>query len=306
MPPRSESAPDGTDLKECTRCGSAKSLSEISEVRLRVGGSAVFICRSCKKREEIAPLRLGYECPGWMYGREGYRCPRLRFDGILPPIQSLAGSYNVLFFAADQAFGPRYHRKTKGTLTLGTVEKVDRDESIVLGTVLMDRTMAISDTPWVDEFSFLQEATGTLTFSGFEDGACVPYRGIHRGGTSSTGSQPLLRGQLRVVRERFAARCRPDAKCGMKQPPITFGDMDEADKVMRKYESSIAPWICRNLSLPDLVAARICAFWRARPPPLFMFERGDLCLTTLWPRKGYMYDDVSTVLVARRRISGDL
>ena len=117
VPRREETAPPivgGADLKECARCCETKGFLDISKVRLRVGGCAVFICKKCIKREEVAPLRLGYECPGWKYGREGYRCPRLRFNENFPSMERIVGSYNIVYFAAEQAYGPRYHRKTKG------------------------------------------------------------------------------------------------------------------------------------------------------------------------------------------------
>lgn len=293
------------DAKECARCDSLKRLGDISEVRLRVGGNAVFICKGCKKREQSAPVLLGYECPGWKYGREGYRCPRLRFSDYLPPIAKLAGTYDIVFYAADQAFGPRYHRKTNGSmsLNLGGGDEL-RGDHLLCGTIEMDRMMAISDTPWIDRFSFVQDETDELSFPGFETGACMSYHGRHFPDlVHNQRDVSLLRGQMRVVLKRTAVRYRPDAKVvhRVKQRPITFNNNTHAEQILAEFTNSIMSWLSANLGIPDLAASHICEYWSTRPPPLFFFEEGDLCLTTMWPRKGYMYDDVATMIVARRR-----
>lgn len=289
------------DTKECSRCGAMRTLGEISEVRLRVGGIAVFICKDCKNREQSAPLLLGYECPGWKYGREGYRCPRLRFYECLPPVEKLAGTYDIIFFAADQAFGPRYHRRTNGSMTLTLRNNKGLAGTYLLcGNIEMDRKMAISDTPWIDKFSLMQDENEGMSLPGFDTGAFLPYCTL----MNSQSDLSALRGQIRVVMERTPVRYRPDAKVvhRVRQRPITFHNNKDADKILAEHTSSITSWLSANLGLPDLVSSYICDYWCTRPPPLFFFEEGDLCLTTMWPRKGYMYDDVATMLVARRRL----
>lgn len=301
MPPHSD--PE-LAYEECSRCGAVKTIGEISEVRLRVGGTAVFICTCCKNREESAPLLLGYECPGWTYGREGYRCSSLRFHEYLPPVETLAGAYDIVFYAADQAFGPRYHRKTNGSMTLTLNSNENTRADGLCGKIEMDRKMAISDTTWIDTFSLMQDENRELSFPGFETGAFVPYHGNQFPALIKNQSDvSTLRGQMRMVVERTAVRYRPDAKVAHRgrQRPITFHSDRGADKILADYTGSITSWLSGNLGLPDLVAFHICEYWCSRPPPVFFFEEGDLCLTTMWPRKGYMFDDVATMLVARRR-----
>ena len=180
-----------------------------------------------------------------------------------------------------------------------------RGDFVFFGTVTMDQTMAISDTPWVDKFSFLQDDRKYLDFPGFEDGAFTSYHAKQY--LSSQNSRSVPSGQLRVVSKRVAVRSRPDGKISnrAKQRPAAFVNMKEAEDIMVHHTNSIAPWLSRNLALPDLIASHICEFWCSRPCPLFFFEKGDVCLTTLWPKKGYMDDDVTTVLVARRRAPPD-
>mmetsp|Transcript_7100 Transcript_7100/g.21202 ORF Transcript_7100/g.21202 Transcript_7100/m.21202 type:complete len:195 (-) Transcript_7100:40-624(-) len=190
------------------------------------------------------------------------------------------------------------------TLTLRDSGEV-RGAYLLCGAVEMDRKMAVSDTPWIDKFFLVQDETKELSFPGFESGAFMPYHGTQFPSLMYYRNDPsALRGQLRVVMERTAVRYRPDAKVlnRVRQQPITFHSNRDADKILAQYTNSIASWLSENLGLPDLVASYICEFWCTRPPPLFFFEEGDLCLTTVWPRKGYMYDDVATMFVARRRL----
>ena len=85
------------------------------------------ICNDCVRRENNNQWTLGYECPGWTYGRHGYRSAPLVFSPRTPKPESLVGTYDVVYFAADQRFGPRIHRRAGGTLVLSPAS--DREDA---------------------------------------------------------------------------------------------------------------------------------------------------------------------------------
>ena len=145
------------NMSRCSRC--AVPSSKLTRQKLGIvpanpsttstssaaGGRARdYLCTDCLRRERSAPVRLGYECPGWAYGRFGYRCPPLNFREEVPRIETLvsagsmslltrsastaavaqAATYDIVFLGIDQKFGPRIHRRVMpgSTLTLSLEE----------------------------------------------------------------------------------------------------------------------------------------------------------------------------------------
>jgi len=341
-----------------------------------------YLCADCVRRERTAPVRLGYECPGWAYGRFGYRCPALAFRDEAPRVEALApglapglaeaeaaATYDIVFLAIDQRFGPRIHRRVApgSTLTLRLEERGGGDggasrardengdvimadatsggrplaststsacaaaQTCLRGTVSMDRRSAIADAAWVDGMTFLaapppksssvhdedgddrdDHIVPPVSVAGFNHGGHLNFAGHELRRRRASPSQPHqhqrnpnpLRGQIRIVSSRAVVRARPDSKATAPRRgarPAIYSTAEEADAILRRHRASIAPFLGRNLGLPDGPARLVCEYWCERPSPLVEFLPGDVVLTTLLPGRGFMNDTISTVLVARRR-----
>ena len=352
------------------------------------GRTRDYLCTDCVRRERAAPVRLGYECPGWAYGRFGYRCPSLTFREEAPRIEALvstrrasllptstgpastAAEYDIVFLAVDQKFGPRIHRRvlSGSTLTLtleecstyerrnslpASGEHMTRDENgdVVMadvsastpgttqtclrGVVAMDRRSAIADGAWIDGMTFLAAPSKdedendnnnddanvpAISVAGFNGGGHLRFTGQELRAPSTNTSQSnrstsphelkassaaaALHGQIRVVSSRAIVRSRPDSKATARRRcvrPAIFNTVEEADAILHRHRVSIAPFLCRNLGLPEGPARLVCEYWCDRPSPLMEFRPGDVVLTTVMPGRGFMNDNISTVLVARRR-----
>ena len=362
------------------------------------GRTRDYVCTDCVRRERAAPVRLGYECPGWAYGRFGYRCPSLTFREEAPRIEALvstrrasllptstrstgpayaaAAEYDIVFLGVDQKFGPRIHRRVLpgSTLTLtleecstyerrnslpASDEHMTRDENgdVVMadvsasnsgttqiclrGVVAMDRRSAIADGAWIDGMTFLaapskKSSMGeegedendnnddanvpAISVAGFNGGGHLRFAGHELRAPSTSTSQSnrstlpnelkaasaaaALHGHIRVVSSRAIVRSRPDSKATARRRcvrPAIFNTVEEADAILHRHRISIAPFLCRNLGLPEGPARLVCEYWCDRPSPLMEFRPGDVVLTTVMPGRGFMNDNISTVLVARRR-----
>ena len=358
------------------------------------GRARDYLCTDCVRRERAAPVRLGYECPGWAYGRFGYRCPSLTFREEAPRIEALvstrrasllstrtsstdtastaAAEYDIVFLAVDQKFGPRIHRRVLpgSTLTLtleecstyerrnslppASGEHMTRDENgdvvmadvsasnpgtnqtFLRGVVAMDRRSAIADGAWIDGMTFLAAPSQNedendsnnddanvpaISVAGFNGGGHLRFTGHELRAPSTNTSQSnrstspnnelkassatvALHGQIRVVSSRAIVRSRPDSKATARRRcvrPAIFNTVEEADAILHRHRVSIAPFLCRNLGLPEGPARLVCEYWCDRPSPLMEFRPGDVVLTTVMPGRGFMNDNISTVLVARRR-----
>ena len=352
-----------------------------SSTNSAAGGRARdYLCTDCLRRERTAPVRLGYECPGWAYGRFGYRCPPLTFRQEVPRIEALvsassmslsvtsisastvaaaqAATYDIVFLGIDQKFGPRIHRRVvKGsTLTLSleeccymanslTAARFDENDVVMAdastssyqagltsttkrtclrGIVKMDRRSAIADAAWINGMSFLacppqkssmdedDENDNAVSVAGFNVGGYLNFTGHeirtsnHRDQRNSTKptAASALRGQIRVVSSRAIVRSRPDSKATARRRcvrPAIYSTIEEADAILHRHRTSIAPFLSRNLGLPEGPSRLVCEYWCDRPSPLMEFKAGDVVLTTVFPGRGFMNDTISTVLVARRR-----
>lgn len=198
------------------------------------------------------------------------------------------------------------------------------------GVVKMDPKSTIADGAWSDGLAFLahpdavaRSVSDSTTTSaralpsvpGFTEGGYLSYTGgeIRRNtkgarrsksASSTATSTPTLQGQLRIVSSRTVVRSRPDAKAIMRRRcsrPAIFRTTQEADQITAAHKRSIAPFLSRNLGLPDGPSTLICEYWSERPSPLFDFCPGDVCLTSVMPGRGFMNDTISSVLIARRR-----
>ena len=337
------------------------------------GRARDYLCAECIRREREAPTRLGYECPGWAYGRFGYRCPPLTFREEVPRIEALVSSgssmsttsasstvaaahatYDIVFLAIDQKFGPRIHRRVVpgSTLTLSLEECCasnslaaleDENGDVIMadtstssceagpstaqtclrGVVNMDRRSAIADAAWIDAMTFLSAPPGQSRMNGGDESDGISVTGFNdecgylnftgHELRSSTGSNQryspkrtgaALHGQIRVVSSRAIVRSRPDSKAKARRRcarPAIYTTIEEADAILKRHRTSIAPFLCRNLGLPEGPAQTVCEYWCDRPSPLMEFKPGDVAISTVMPGKGFMNDTISTILVARRR-----
>ena len=366
-------SPSPSPAKRCTRCLSAYAptpgqlmLCSAAPGPPPAGHVSPRICNDCVRRENNNQWTLGYECPGWTYGRHGYRSAPLVFSPRTPKPESLVGTYDVVYFAADQRFGPRIHRRAGGTLVLSPAsdredaalsswrhsdidadtdsDRSDSDSSgsqrtlqgipqrmphsmprrgsgtgnltCLRGDLTMDHRAAVSDShAWVDGMTFYTyeaEEEG----DGSKDGEGILYSGWENRSPPVGGNGAAAHGRLRVVAERCVSRSRPDARrrqtaesdgggCRRRRRrdtrPVIFRSADEADRLAEVHRTSIAPTLAAGLGLPDLAAELICEFWKERPPPLFEFLPGDLCLSSTLPEKGFLNESISTVTVVRRR-----
>ena len=190
------------------------------------------------------------------------------------------------------------------------------------GIVNMDRRSAIADAAWVDGMSFLVAPTQTssmdeddendfaVSVPGFNDGGRLNFTGNelrtsnHCNQRDSPKLTAALRGQIRVVSSRAIVRSRPDSKATVRRRcvrPAIYNTIEEADAILHRHRTSIAPFLSRSLGLPEDAAQMICEYWCDRPSPLMEFKADDVVLTTVMPGRGFMNDTISTVLVARRR-----
>ena len=379
-------------VSRCSRCATPSSnltrqklgivpANANSSTNLAAGGRARdYLCTDCLRGERTAPVRLGYECPGWAYGRFGYRCPPLTFREEVPRIEALvsassislstsnsastvavaqaAATYDIVFLGIDQKFGPRIHRRVLpgSTLTLSleeccmtnslTATRVDENGDVVMadtstsscgaglasttkqiylrGIVNMDRRSAIADAAWIDGMSFLAAPTQPSSMDeDDENDNAVSVAGFNFGGRLNfvgnelcTSSHPnqrnspklaattALHGQIRIVSSRAIVRSRPDSKATARRRcarPAIYSTIEEADAILHRHRTSIAPFLSRSLGLPEDAARMICEYWCDRPSPLMEFKADDIVLTTMMPGRGFMNDTISTVLVARRR-----
>lgn len=198
-------------------------------------------------------------------------------------------------------------------------------QTCLRGTVNMDRRSAIADAAWIDGMSFLAAPTqkssmdeddendNAVSVAGFNNGGGhLNFTGHelrtsnHRNQRNSTKptAAAALHGQIRVVSSRAIVRSRPDSKASARRRsarPAIYNTIEEADAILHRHRTSIAPFLSRSLGLPEGPARLVCEYWCDRPSPLMDFKADDLVLTSVMPGRGFMNDTISTVLVARRR-----
>lgn len=197
-------------------------------------------------------------------------------------------------------------------------------QTCLRGIVSMDSRSAIADAAWIDGMTFLAASPQTSSMEKDNDVPSVSVAGFNDGGghLNFTGHELRksnhrnrhnstkltaaagLHGQIRVVSSRAIVRSRPDSKATARRRctrPAIYNTIEEADTILHRHRTSIAPFLSRSLGLPEGPARLVCEYWCDRPSPLLAFEAGDVVLTTVMPGRGFMNDTISTVLVARRR-----
>ena len=197
-------------------------------------------------------------------------------------------------------------------------------QTCLRGIVNMNRRSAITDAAWIDGMSFLAAPTQTssmdeddendfaVSVPGFNDGGRLNFTGnelrtsnhCNQRDSPKLAATAALRGQIRVVSSRAIVRSRPDSKATARRRcvrPAIYNTIEEADAILHRHRTSIAPFLSRTLGLPEDAARMICEYWCDRPSPLMEFKADDIVLTTVMPGRGFMNDTISTVLVARRR-----
>lgn len=229
-----------------------------------------------------------------------------------------------------------HHRTARGTLKI-SCSKNDEGKTCLSGSVEMDPCMERLDViPFGGDFSFeetcrlqrfaYQEYARETTTTGSiaaGDWHPTPYEKVSDPKPSkSTGvikiivSKPpdglqlfqsslketcKFRGELRIFDKKTAAGYleEPDKwSDGWPVSAIKFDNVNAALELLSKHYEQTCSWLHVHTILPKEVTSVVGEF--LCPPPVFFFERGDVCIDMDWTC-GLNNEMANTCIIARRR-----